>query len=87
MDFLTIYLIVINVITFLIYGLDKRSAIKDRWRISEQSLIGLGFIGGPLGALLGMKIFHHKTRKWYFVLGNIIFLAGWSYYVIKVYFL
>ena len=54
-------LIVINIVTFLVYGIDKWKAKKGSWRISEVSLLILAVIGGCIGALLGMKIWHHKT--------------------------
>lgn len=57
------YLIALNGITFLIYGIDKYKAKHNRYRISEAALILLAFMGGAYGALLGMKIWHHKTRK------------------------
>ena len=55
------YLIVINIVTFLIYGIDKRKAKQGSWRISEVTLLILAVIGGSIGALLGMKVWHHKT--------------------------
>ena len=55
------YLIVINIVTFLVYGIDKWKAKQDGWRISEVSLLILAVIGGCIGALLGMKIWRHKT--------------------------
>ena len=55
------YLIVINIVTFLVYGIDKWKAKQGSWRISEVSLLILAIIGGCIGALLGMKIWHHKT--------------------------
>ena len=55
------YLIVINVVAFLVYGIDKWKAKQGCWRISEVSLLILAVIGGSIGALLGMKIWHHKT--------------------------
>ena len=54
-------LIVINVLTFLVYGIDKYRAKQGSWRISEATLLMLAVIGGSIGALLGMKIWHHKT--------------------------
>ena len=63
------YLIFINVLTFLFYGIDKRKARKSRWRISETTLILLAIVGGSIGALLGMYVFHHKTKHKKFVLG------------------
>lgn len=56
----------INLIAFYMYWRDKRNARKGRWRISENALLGIAFIGGSLGALLGMYVFHHKTRHWKF---------------------
>ena len=55
------YLIVINIVTFLIYGIDKWKAKQGSWRISEATLLILAVIGGSIGALLGMKVWHHKT--------------------------
>lgn len=57
------YLFVINVITFAAFGLDKRKAKKRKFRIRESVLLGLALIGGSLGAMAGMFLFHHKTRK------------------------
>ena len=54
-------LIVINVLTFLVYGIDKWKAKQGSWRISEVTLLLLAVIGGSIGALLGMKVWHHKT--------------------------
>lgn len=56
-------LIIWNIIVFAIYGIDKRKSIKGKWRIKEATLIILAFIMGGLGALLGMSVFHHKTKK------------------------
>ena len=55
------YLIVINVVTFLVYGIDKWKAQQSKWRISEATLLLLAIIGGSVGAWLGMKTWHHKT--------------------------
>jgi uncharacterized membrane protein YsdA (DUF1294 family) len=55
------YLIAINVVTFLVYGIDKWKVKQGSWRISEAFLLILAVIGGSIGALLGMKIWHHKT--------------------------
>ena len=55
------YLIVINVVTLIVYGIDKVKAMKGKWRISEATLLILAAIGGSIGALLGMKVWHHKT--------------------------
>ena len=54
-------LIVINVLTFVVYGIDKWKAKQGSWRISEATLLLLAVIGGSIGALLSMQIWHHKT--------------------------
>mgnify|MGYP004520788349 FL=1 len=64
-----IYLIIINIITFITYGIDKAKARKGAWRIPEKTLIGLAVAGGSIGALAGMSFFHHKTRKPLFKIG------------------
>ena len=56
------YLIAINVVTFLVYGIDKRKAKQGSWRISEATLLILTIIGGSIRALLGMKVWRHKTQ-------------------------
>ncbi len=56
-----IILLVLNVVTFFVYGIDKLKAKKAKWRISEATLLILAAIGGSIGAWLGMKMWHHKT--------------------------
>ena len=56
-----IYLAIINVATFFTYGIDKLKAKKNKWRVREASLLMLAVLGGSIGALLGMKVWHHKT--------------------------
>lgn len=53
--------IILNIVTYAIYGLDKYKAKRGRWRISERKLLLLAFLGGAVGAYAGMKIFRHKT--------------------------
>ena len=60
---LSIYLSLINALAFLLMLADKQSAKKHRWRIPESILLLSAALGGSLGALLGMQLFHHKTRK------------------------
>ena len=55
------YLIALNVVTFFVYGIDKWKAKRAKWRIREAALLGLAVLGGSIGALLGMKVWHHKT--------------------------
>lgn len=56
------YLAIINVATFLTYGLDKWKAKRSKWRIREAALLTLAVLGGSIGAWLGMKVWHHKTQ-------------------------
>ena len=56
-----IYLVIINVVTFFVYGIDKWKAKKSKWRIRETALLGLAVLGGSIGAWFGMKVWHHKT--------------------------
>ena len=57
-----IYLVIINVVTFFMYGIDKWNAKKSKMRIRETALLGLAVLGGSVGAWLGMKVWHHKTK-------------------------
>ena len=61
--FLVFHLLSINLVTFAAYGIDKQAAKKGNWRISENNLHTLEFLGGWIGALLGQAIFHHKSQK------------------------
>ncbi len=72
---LLIYLLAINLITFIMYGLDKRKAIKNQWRIPEKTLLGAALLGGSAGALAGMKAFRHKTKHWKFKICVPVFLV------------
>jgi uncharacterized membrane protein YsdA (DUF1294 family) len=72
-------LLVINVVTFLVYGIDKVKAKQGSWRISEATLLILAVIGGSIGAFLGMKVWHHKTMHKKFKYGlPLILLAQMS---------
>lgn len=64
-----IYLLLINVVGFAAMGIDKRRAKKDAWRIPEARLFLFAIIGGSIGSILGMRVFHHKTKHWYFKFG------------------
>ena len=70
------YYLVINLIGFAIMGIDKRKAIKGAYRIPEATLFCVALLGGSLGTTLGMNLFRHKTKHWYFVVGMpLIFFA------------
>ena len=82
---LLVWLAGINRLTFIVDGADKRRARKGKWRVPEKTLFLLPLLGGSIGALLGMRVFHHKTKHWYFVWGipaillAQIALAVWIY--------
>lgn len=61
--FIVFHLVCINFTTFIAYGADKRAAINHQWRVPENDLHALEFLGGWIGAFIGQKIFHHKTAK------------------------
>lgn len=63
MKLLLLYALTINGITFILFGIDKWFAIHNKWRISEQNLLGFSCIGGSVGGLLAMFIFKHKIAK------------------------
>ncbi|MCF0133575.1 MAG: DUF1294 domain-containing protein [Blautia sp.] len=65
--FLPLYFSVLNIFTFLLFGSDKKRARAGKWRISEATLLLFVFLGGSIGGLIGMKHFHHKTKKWKFL--------------------
>lgn len=77
MQILFIYLIIINLVAFTAYGVDKWKAKKDKWRIPEKTLILLAAIGGALGAYAGMRYFRHKTQHKKFTICVPLFLILW----------
>ncbi|WP_312815856.1 DUF1294 domain-containing protein [Sedimentibacter sp.] len=68
------YYIIINLISFIIFFIDKQKSKKDRWRIQEKTLHTLSYIGGVFGSIASMLLFHHKTKKPDFVIITIIAL-------------
>ena len=69
MKLLLIYLLIINLAGFLAMFLDKQKAKKGKWRIPEKTLFLFAIAGGSIGTTLGMNLFRHKTKHWYFKLG------------------
>ncbi|MEF9941793.1 MAG: DUF1294 domain-containing protein [Lachnospiraceae bacterium] len=69
MKLVIIYVLLINLIAFTLYGQDKCRAAKGEWRIQEKILLEIAILGGSLGAFLGMQFFHHKTKKPKFYIG------------------
>ena len=81
---LLILALAMGLLAFILYGVDKYKAKKGKWRIPEAVLLCVGLLGGSLGALLGMYLFRHKTKHWYFWLFNwlgfAILIAGLWYF-------
>lgn len=72
-----IYLCIVNLIAFIAFGIDKRRARKNKWRIPELTLIMFAAVGGSLGALIGMFFWHHKTKKLKFLFAVPALLILW----------
>ena len=66
--------LVVSLLTFCVYGIDKRKAKKEKRRISEKTLLTMSFLGGAIGGFLAMLKFRHKTKgeHWYFYFINIV---------------
>ena len=75
MDMIYIYIVVINALALALMLIDKYKAKKNLWRIPEATLLGISAIGGSLGAIIGMRLFHHKTRHLKFSVGLPILLV------------
>ena len=67
--FVALYLTVINLTGFAVMGIDTRKAVRHLWRVRESTLFLIALLGGSVGSILGMRMFRHKTRHWYFVYG------------------
>ncbi len=72
MPYYLIYLLLINPVTFVLYGIDKRRAKRNAWRIPEKVLLGSSLLGGAVGGLLAMQLLRHKTKHWYFYFTNVL---------------
>jgi len=80
-----VYLVIINIISFILYGIDKFLAISNHYRISEFLLLSLGFIGGVVGSIFGMFVFRHKIRKNKFKIILCMYLCMWLFILFKFY--
>ena len=69
MNYKLIYIIIINILAFILMGWDKYCSKKDYWRISENNLLGIAVLGGGIGEIIGMFTFRHKTKKAQFRIG------------------
>ncbi|MCM1414657.1 MAG: DUF1294 domain-containing protein [bacterium] len=74
-DLILSYVAIVNLVSFAMMGIDKRKAKKRAFRIPEATLFVLAVIGGSLGSVIGMHLFHHKTRHWYFLYGMPVILV------------
>ena len=72
------YVLLINLLLFLLMGIDKRAAKRKKWRIPERRLLTLGIIGGGFGGILGMLVFHHKTHRIYFTICYVVNIICWG---------
>ena len=63
---LLLWVLIMSLAAFALFGMDKRKAKRGGWRIPERTLFSAAILGGTPGAMLGMKVFHHKTKHWYF---------------------
>ena len=63
------YFILINIVTFLMFAVDKWKAKRNHWRIPERVLLGMSFVGGAIGGYIAMRVCHHKTQKKRFSIG------------------
>ena len=75
MNTLLIYLLAANIVTFVVFGIDKYKAKRGFWRIPEASLLTMAVIGGSIGAWLGTKVWHHKTLHKKFKYGIPLIIA------------
>lgn len=80
---LFLILVFLNLAVFIVYGADKLKAERNKWRISERTLLVLAFFA-PFGAIAGMLIFRHKTRKKLFTVLVPLFLAVHLFVIIMV---
>lgn len=84
MDMIWIYLIAINIVGFLVMGIDKAKAKAKAWRIPEKTLLTIAVLGGSIGVWLGMEIFRHKTKHKQFKYGVplifVIEIVVWFYF-------
>lgn len=82
LNYFLLYFIIINLISFVLFFIDKQKAKKDRWRIQEKTLHTMSFLGGVFGSIAAMVIFHHKTKKTAFV---VITIAALIFNIVAYY--
>lgn len=86
LKWLALWVLFWSILNYVLMGIDKWKARRERWRVPEKTFFLVALLGGTLGAILGMYAFHHKTRHWYFkwglpaILIAQIALGGWLYW-------
>ena len=86
LKWLALWVLFWSILDYVLMGIDKWKARRERWRVPEKTFFLVALLGGSLGAILGMYAFHHKTRHWYFkwglpaILVAQIALGGWLYW-------
>lgn len=77
--YIIIYIGLISLAAFILFGIDKQKAKKHKWRIPEKTLLGMCLIGGFMGGFLGMQTFRHKTKHWYFYAVIVLSAVLWTF--------
>ncbi len=79
-----VFLLLVNLVGFIVVWADKRKAMKNKWRISEKTIYAVAFVGGGLGVVLGMKQLRHKTQKQMYLLTKMILMFNivWVLYLV-----
>lgn len=73
-----LWVLALSILDFALMGIDKRKAKRGAWRVPEKTFFLVAVLGGSPGAILGMRLFHHKTRHWYFTAINTAALLAWA---------
>jgi uncharacterized membrane protein YsdA (DUF1294 family) len=84
---IAVYLLAMNLLAFVLMASDKKKAKSGAWRVPEKVLFLSAILGGSIGAIVGMQVFRHKTKHWYFkygmpailILQMIIAICVWYY--------
>lgn len=84
-----VYFICMNIISFIVFYFDKEKSENGKWRIQEKTLHTLSFLGGAIGSIIAMKVFHHKTKKTSFIVVTVLALIFnlFLYYMVYKYLL
>ena len=84
-----VYILIVNVLAFVLYGIDKRRSQRKMYRIPENTLLWMARLGGGVGSWLGIKVFHHKTKHKRFMiivpLWTVLWVAAIVYTIVKYY--